>query len=536
MLIGDEPAGTAALGRTPNVLLVWPGFPDSFWSFRQMLGMTGHRAVMPPLGLVTVAALCPPGWRLRLVDEAIAPLGDADLAWADLVLVSAMHAQKERVRAVLLRARALGRRTLIGGPYASSQPDVLSELSDHVVVGEPDEAFAAIARDLEDGSARRLYTVAEKPDITRTPLPRFDLLALRHYASMAVQFSRGCPFECEFCDIITLYGRKPRTKTPEQLLSELDELHRLGWRGEVFVVDDNFIGNRRRALDLSQAIAAWQQDHGFPFIFYTEASIDLAHRPDLVDAMVAANFSFVFIGIESPSPEALVESHKHQNLREDMLRSLHYLLSRGLWVTGGFIVGFDADRESIFDRQTRFIDAAAIPWAMIGLLQAPPTTPLFDRMLREGRLHLGSQATTNFSLPNFETKLPLPVLLRGFRDTLARLYEPGAFYDRGFRSLWHWKPRRGLTRQLSAWKRAAIVARSAWQQGVRAPYRAAYWRFLVRLLRFWLRDPAKLWLGYTVLLSGQHFIGYSREVIANLDRQLLLLEQSTRASPVLVRE
>lgn len=531
-MVADDPlAGLPPLGRTPKVLLVWPGFPGSFWSFQKMLGMTSHRAVMPPLGLVTVAALCPPGWRLRLLDEAFAAVRDADLTWADLVLVSAMHVQKERVREVLLRARALGRRTLVGGPYASSQPDVLLELADHVVVGEPDEAFAGIAAALEDGSARRLYTVTAKPDVTRAPVPRFDLLDLRRYSSMAVQFSRGCPFECEFCDIITLYGRLPRTKEPRQLLAELDALYRLGWRGEVFLVDDNFIGNRRRALELAREIAAWQQARGFPFIFYTEASIDLAQRPELVDAMVAANFSFVFVGIESPSPEALVETKKYQNLREDLLRSLRFLLSRGLWVTGGFIVGFDSDRENIFEQQVRFIDEAAVPWAMIGLLQAPPTTPLFDRMLRDGRLDVGTQATTNFSLPNFRTKMPLLTLLSGYRDALARLYEPWAFYDRGFRSLWHWKPRHGLDRMLPVWRKAAIVARSAWRQGVLAPYRAAYWHFLVRLLRFWLRNPAKLWLGYTVLLSGHHFIGYSREVIADLDREIQRLKREDAAAP-----
>jgi radical SAM superfamily enzyme YgiQ (UPF0313 family) len=519
-MTGDEPAGWPPLGPIPRVLLVWPGFPDSFWSFQQMLGMTGHRAVMPPLGLLTVAALCPPGWRLRLVDESVAPLRDSDLAWADLVMVSAMHVQKERVREVLLQARARGRRTLVGGPYASSQPDVLLEMADHVVVGEPDEGFGGIAADLEAGSARRLYRVEQKPDVTRTPVPRFDLLDTRRYASMAIQFSRGCPFECDFCDIITLYGRRPRTKAPQQVIAELDALYELGWRGEVFLVDDNFIGNRQRALDLARALALWQRIRGFPFIFYTEASIDLAQRPELVDAMVEANFSFVFVGIETPSHQALAASKKHQNLREDMLRALHFLLSRGLWVTGGFIVGFDADGEDIFEQQVRFIDEAAIPWAMIGMLQAPPTTPLFDRMLSEGRLHVESPATSNFSLPNFRTKLPLPVLLRGYRDTLARLYEPRAFYDRGFRSLWRWKPRPQLNPRLPVWRKAAIVFRSAWRQGVLAPYRAAYWQFLVRLLRFWLRNPAKLWLGYTVLLSGHHFLGYASAVAAELDREL----------------
>jgi len=251
--------------------------------------------------------------------------------------------------------------------------------------------------DLERGSARRLYSITEKPDVSRTPVPRFDLLALNKYTFMSVQFSRGCPFTCEFCDIITIYGRRPRTKSPAQLTGELDSLLRLGWRKDVFVVDDNFIGNHKAALELVEELERWQRRNRYPFGFFTEASIDLASRPALLDGMVKANFWRVFIGIESPSAESLKETKKLQNLRRDLLESVRFIQQHGLWVMGGFIVGFDSDRLDIFDRQIEFVQRAAIPWAMTGILQAPPTTPLYERMKKEGRLLENKPEPSNFN-------------------------------------------------------------------------------------------------------------------------------------------
>ena len=314
-------------------------------------------------------------------------------------MVSGMRVQKDDIRETLLRARALGKRTMIGGPFASSEPELLLPLADHVVVGEPDEVFPEIAADLERGSAKRLYVVNDKPDISKTPVPRFDLLKIEKYVSMAVQFSRGCPFQCEFCDIITIYGRKPRTKAPSQLLAELDALFELGWRDQVFIVDDNFIGNHKLRSGIGPG--AWKSGRNlidYPFLFYTEASIDLAQRPELIEAMVRANFYYVFIGIESPSPQALMETKKYQNLRRDQLESIRFIQSQGLWVTAGFIIGFDSDTEDIFERQRDFIERAAIPWAMAGFLQAPPTTPLYDRMLKQGRLLDGKHRAQQFRL------------------------------------------------------------------------------------------------------------------------------------------
>jgi len=483
-----------------------------------MMDLVPEETIHPPLGLLTVAALCPKDWTLRLIDRSFDELLDTDILWADLIMVSGMRVQRDDIREILFRARALGKRTIVGGPYASSEPETLLGLADHVVAGEPDEVFHEIAAGLERGSARRLYVIKDKPDVSKTPVPRFDLLNIKKYASMAVQFSRGCPFQCEFCDIITIYGRKPRTKPPAQLLAELDALFALGWRDQVFIVDDNFIGNHKRALELAQSLEIWQQSHDTPFLFYTEASIDLSQRPELIEAMVKANFFYVFIGIESPSTESLTEAKKYQNLRHDPLECIRFIQRHGLWVTGGFIIGFDSDTEDIFQRQRDFIESAAIPWAMAGFLQAPPTTPLYDRMVKEGRLLQEDLATTNFDPPNFRTLLPLPVLLRGLRETLVSLYSPSSFYNRAYRSLLQWETReqqKATPYPLSL--TLGILCRSIFRQGIFSSYRRAYWKFLAQIVRRWSRNGPKLSMGITILLSGHHFIKYAKAVAAELE-------------------
>jgi radical SAM superfamily enzyme YgiQ (UPF0313 family) len=385
------------------------------------------------------------------------------------------------------------------------------------MVGEAEEVFAGIAAALEDGTAHALYKVIDKPALTESPVPRFELLKMSNYTSMPIQFSRGCPFQCEFCDIITIYGRKPRAKTPVQMIAELDRLRELGWRNEVFIVDDNFIGNSKLALALTKELALWQERNKRPVSFYTEASIDLADRPELMAAMVEANFMYVFLGIETPSLEALKGSSKFQNLRGDLVSNVEKIRAAGLWVLAGFIVGFDSDDETIFERQRLFIEKTAITWAMAGVLQAPPTTALFDRMKREGRLIEDSQATSNFSPPNFRTVMPLPVLLEGLSGLLRDLYTPEAFFARAFRSLEHWQPRATQvppSTPLSYDLR--VFALSMWHQGVRSQYKRAYWRFLGKVLRRWAFDDAKLWLAILVLLSANHFVIYSKEVADEL--------------------
>jgi len=520
-----DTASFPPLGTNLKVLLVWPRFPPSFWGFEGVLEMLPERAMTPPLGLITVAALCPPTWTLRLLDHAFDDITDDDYRWADLVMVSSMHAQRVDTLAVLARARACGTRTFIGGPWASSEPERLEKYADHVLTGEAEDVFAGIAADLERGTARAVYTVADKPDMSTSPIPRFDLLRREMYTTMPVQFSRGCPFQCEFCDIITIYGRRPRVKTPAQVIAELDMLRSLGWHSEVFIVDDNFIGNWKNALALAHELTDWGHRNGRPFSFYTEASVDLADRPELMAAMVEANFMYVFLGIESPSAEALKSMKKFQNLRKDTLAQIRVIQESGLWVLGGFIVGFDSDDDTIFQRQREFIEKAGITWAMAGMLQAPPTTPLYDRMKKEGRLIEDSEGTSNFSAPNFRTSMPLPTLLRGLSGLLFDLYTPEAYFNRGFRSLQLWNPRptqKPPGGPISGDLR--LLASSMWTQGVRSSYRRAYWKFFWRMLRNYANNPAKLWMGSMILLAGHHFLLYSRQVANDLAKSIEFIE------------
>jgi radical SAM superfamily enzyme YgiQ (UPF0313 family) len=513
------------LGPNLKVLMVWPSFPPSFWGFEGVLEMIPERAMTPPLGLITVAALCPASWEIKLIDHAFQELRDEDLRWADLVMVSAMHAQRADALATLSRARAFGRRTFVGGPWPSTDPESALQAADHVMVGEAEEAFPGIAAALENGTAHALYRIIDKPDMTRSPVPRFDLLLRNNYTSMPIQFSRGCPFQCEFCDIITIYGRRPRAKTPAQVLRGL------GWRNEVFIVDDNFIGNHGQAVALTKELIVWQKQHHQPFSFYTEASIDLASRTELLEAMVEANFMYVFIGIETPSAEALKETHKFQNLRKNNVEQVRIIQEKGLWVLAGFIVGFDSDDETIFARQREFIELTAIPWAMAGILMAPPTTALFDRMKREGRLIEDSQSVTQFGLPNFRTILPLPILLRGLCTLLEGLYQPDAFFNRSYNSLKVWDPKptqkppnMGMIYNLRC------LFSSIWRQGIRSSYRLSYWKFLYKMVSSFWRSPTKLWLGFTMLLSAHHFVLYSKEVIDHLQAEADLVDQAARGS------
>ncbi|MDE3198912.1 MAG: B12-binding domain-containing radical SAM protein [Acidobacteriota bacterium] len=519
------------LGSKLNVLLIWPKFPPSFWGFEGVLRMLPEAAMTPPLGLITVAALCPPSWSLRLLDRAFDEVRDEDYRWADLVMVSSMHAQRVDTQAVLARARSFGKRTFLGGPWASSEPEKLLAIADHVLVGEAEDIMAEIAADLERGTARALYRAAEKPDMSRSPIPRFDLLRREMYTSMPVQFSRGCPFQCEFCDIITIYGRRPRVKAPAQLIAELDTLRSLGWRNEVFIVDDNFIGNSKEALELSRALADWGDRNNRAFSFYTEASVDLADRPELMAAMVRANFMYVFLGIESPSAEALKSTRKFQNLRKDNLQQIRTIQENGLWVLAGFIVGFDSDDETIFERQREFIERAAITWAMAGMLQAPPTTPLYDRLKQEGRLFEDSDGTSNFSAPNFRTVMPRSTLLNGLSGLLFDLYMPEAYFERAFRSLQVWNVRpTQKPPDLPMSYNLRLLVNSMWTQGVRSAYRAAYWKFLWRIVRNYAANPAKLWMGSMILLAGHHFLIYAHEVANELANAIPAAEESIAAA------
>jgi radical SAM superfamily enzyme YgiQ (UPF0313 family) len=490
-----------------KALLVWPRFPRSYWGQEYTLAIIGKGAVVPPLGLLTVAALLPGSWDLRLVDLNVGDLEDRDLAWADVVMVSGMRIQRASFHEVIARARAAGKRIVAGGPYVSTSPEEALEI-DHVVIGEAEDVLPDLARLLEAGlAAPRRLQAGSRPDVSRTPIPRYDLLRMDRYDVMSVQFSRGCPFNCEFCDIIEVFGRVPRTKSPEQLVAELDAIRATEFRGPVFLVDDNFIGNKVAAKKMLRHLAVWSEAHEYPFDFFTEASVNLASDDALIRGLVAAGFSAVFLGIETPSREALLETQKRQNTHLDLEAAVEKLVRAGLEVMAGFIVGFDADDESIFERQYEFISRSPISMAMVGLLTALPSTQLWRRLAAEGRLLHEGEGDAAYH-PNFVTRLPADALVAGYGRLLAALYEPSAYFRRALRSL-------ELQRDLPAprYRRPvrfsiAAVARSLWRQGARSPYRRAYWKFLARALR---TAPRRLSRAMALAIHAEHFIRYTFE-------------------------
>jgi radical SAM superfamily enzyme YgiQ (UPF0313 family) len=385
------------------------------------------KANMPPLGLLTVASLFSPDYRLQLVDVNVEPLTEEHLSWADLACTSSMVVQRDSLQKVVQRCNQAQVPIVAGGPHPTSFHDEMEGV-DHFVLDEAEEVLPQFLSDLRNGSAQPMYRSEQKPDVTRAPLPRYDLIRLNDYASMTVQFSRGCPFDCEFCDITKLFGRVPRTKTNEQILSEFDMLYRLGWRGSLFMVDDNFIGNRKEALRLLPAIAEWQKERQYPFNIYTEASLNIVNKESLLDAMVDAGFTMVFLGIETPNPEALWKTKKKQNTKKGegdfLFNAVRKIQNKGMEVTGGFILGLDGDKEDAFDAQIDFIQAAGIPLAMVGLLTAIKGTDLYARMEREGRL-IEETTGNNVSLTlNFVPEMDRQVLLEGYKRVLTTLYDP----------------------------------------------------------------------------------------------------------------
>src|SRR5262245_26023008 len=378
--------------------------------------------------------MLPPSWERKLLDTNVQPLRKPEIEWADIVFVSGMLIQLPSMERIVRRCKAMGKRVVVGGPYVSTSPDAFPE-ADHIFVGEAEETLPQFVAHLEDGSAQRVYEAAERPDLTTAPVPEFNLAQARHYLAMPLQYSRGCPFRCEFCDIIEIYGRVPRTKTNEQMLAELDALYQGGWRGLVFIVDDNFIGNKRNVKGLLPHLADWSERHGRPFSFLTEASLNLADDDELLGLMKRAGFRRVFIGIETPVEHSLKEMQKGQNTRRDMLAGVRKIQSYGMEVMAGFIVGFDSDPPDIFERQLDFIRASAIPQAMLGLLTALPDTQLSRRLQREGRLLAHSSGNNTDGSLNFVPRMDAARLVEGYQHHLRTIYSPAEFYQRALDSL-----------------------------------------------------------------------------------------------------
>jgi radical SAM superfamily enzyme YgiQ (UPF0313 family) len=507
-----------------RALLVQAKSPPTYWGYQYSLPIAGRLAPLPPLGVATLAALLPASWELRVHDLHLGPLPDDLLRWADAVLVSCMLIQADSAREVVRRARVMGRRTVIGGPAASTSPETFVE-ADHLFQGEAEGRLDLLVAALEDPAraAPRILSPSgdERPDVRRSPVPRFDLVPLRSYATMALQISRGCPFNCEFCDIIEIFGRVPRVKTVEQVIAELESLLALGARGPLFFVDDNFIGNRRVIARMLPVIAEWQRAHGYPFEIATEASIDLATEPALLAAMIEAGFDSVFVGIESPSKASLVSAHKNQNLRMDQAAAVNVLTAAGLEVFAGFIVGFDTDEEDIFDRQLEFISGLAIPRAMVGILSALPGTALWRRLDGEGRLRW-SPSGDQFERPNFVPAMDEYQLVAGYRRLLAALYSDDAYYHRCELHL----DRARIDRMAVSDGAAAAFARAVWAIGIRGRRRGRFWRLLARSLR---RGLVAFQKAAVLAVAGEHMIRYTEEVVLpRLDIALAGIEAARR--------
>ena len=507
LAIGVEPAPEM------KILLVSPKTPDTFWSFKHVVRFVSRKAAMAPLGLLTVAAMLPPEWELRLVDLNVKRLKDDDLRWADYVMLGAMLVQKDSVREILARCAALGKTVIAGGPLFTTGHEAFPEIQ-HFVLGEVEDVMPQVVADLQNGRLLPVYGAPHRPDITRTPAPRWDLINLRHYVTMSVQFSRGCPFDCEFCDIVVMNGRVPRTKTPAQLIAELDALCRRGWKGMVFIVDDNFIGNKSRTRALLHELIEWRRRTRPDIGFFTEASMNLADDPELCALMVEAGFKKVFVGIETPSVEALEECHKLQNRNRDLVASVQTLQRAGLEVMAGFIVGFDSDKSDIFRRQFEFIQRSGVAMAMVGLLNALPQTRLWQRLKREGRLETESTGNNTDAALNFKPKLNRDFLQSGYRELVKKLYEPRNYYQR-IRTLLKSHRPTGPQLRLSGADMVAFF-KSFWVLGVWHRGRVGYWRL------FWgtlIRHPRQFPHAIELAILGYHFRRVANSLQASPSRR-----------------
>ncbi|WP_273436464.1 B12-binding domain-containing radical SAM protein [Synechococcus sp. UW140] len=517
-----------------RTLFVYPEFPKTFWSYEKILELVNRKVLLPPLGLVTVAALLPQQWQMKLVDRNVREVTEEEWNWAELVVISGMIVQKSDMAVQIAKAKERGLPVAVGGPFASSTPDAPElNLADFKVLDEGEITLPMFIEAIERGDTNgRFSSNGEKPDVTSTPVPRFDLLELDAYDSMSVQFSRGCPFQCEFCDIIVLYGRKPRTKNPEQLIAELQALYDLGWRRSIFLVDDNFIGNKRNAKLLLPAMREWLSERGYPFSFATEASVDLAADEELLQLMAECRFESVFLGIETPDEASLSVAGKHQNTRSSLEEAVDRITSYGIRVMAGFIIGFDGEQAGAGDRIVRFVSLTGIPAAMMGMLQALPNTGLWHRLEKEGRLiqeKADAKGVNQTNLLNFVPTRPIREIANEYVQAFCQLYEPNAYIDRVThyylkmgKPRWHafYKAEKSDQSSLPSLTDIRALSIVVWRQGFKRNTRFRFWKSLAIIA---MRNPKLLEQFLVVLAHNEHFQEYRGVVTKEIQDQMAAL-------------
>ncbi|PSI01191.1 B12-binding domain-containing radical SAM protein [Synechococcus lacustris] len=517
-----------------RTLFVYPEFPKTFWSYEKILELVNRKVLLPPLGLVTVAALLPQQWQMKLVDRNVREVTEEEWNWAELVVISGMIVQKSDMAVQIAKAKERGLPVAVGGPFASSTPDAPElNLADFKVLDEGEITLPMFIEAIERGDTNgRFSSNGEKPDVTSTPVPRFDLLELDAYDSMSVQFSRGWPFQCEFCDIIVLYGRKPRTKNPEQLIAELQALYDLGWRRSIFLVDDNFIGNKRNAKLLLPAMREWLSERGYPFSFATEASVDLAADEELLQLMAECRFESVFLGIETPDEASLSVAGKHQNTRSSLEEAVDRITSYGIRVMAGFIIGFDGEQAGAGDRIVRFVSLTGIPAAMMGMLQALPNTGLWHRLEKEGRLiqeKADAKGVNQTNLLNFVPTRPIREIANEYVQAFCQLYEPNAYIDRVThyylkmgKPRWHafYKAEKSDQSSLPSLTDIRALSIVVWRQGFKRNTRFRFWKSLAIIA---MRNPKLLEQFLVVLAHNEHFQEYRGVVTKEIQDQMAAL-------------
>lgn len=485
-----------------KILLVYPEYPETFWSFKYALKFISKKASLPPLGLLTVAALLPKEWEKKLVDMTVTALIDRDIKWADYVFISAMSIQKESVKKIITQCKRLEAKIVAGGPLFTSGYEDFEDDVDYFILNEAEITLPLFLKDLKGGHLKHIYTSDQWVDIKKAPIPLWELADINKYVTMCIQYSRGCPFNCDFCDVTYLFGHKMRLKTKDQILAELESLYLRGWRGGVFIVDDNFIGNKRKLKsEILPAMIDWMEKRKYPFTFTTQTSINLSDDEELMRLMVRARFGSVFVGIETPNEESLAECNKLQNKNRDLIACVKKIQKFGLIVNGGFIIGFDSDSPSIFENMIEFVQKSGIVSAMVGLLNAPRGTKLYKRLVKENRLLKEATGDNTDLSINFIPKMNYKALIDGYKRVLSTIYSPKCYYERLLTLLKNMKPLQKQKYQFHLWYLTAFL-KSIWQLGIIGKERIYYWKIF-----FWtlFRRPQLLPMAITYAVYGFHF-------------------------------